>query len=199
MSYEMKDARARPRLLNTPVPWMISPSAPMLKLRWRESGNIVHIDFVAYFKQFEQFSNLNRSEIRYASDPGSFVESQDQEKSPYRLVRVAFENSTFVRIQPSHSDREVINESAYDWSGVPGKFHDSESIEEFLSRTNRLWSETGICPDSGMYKVEDPNFNKAFDLNETDLHYFLLGYDSYIEIVAQKWNWQKGQPLVIGK
>jgi len=203
----MNDSESLPQLLNINVPWSISQSCAFLRLNWEESQSSVNIDFVAYFKQCDssiaepggifQISPEPGSSVQISSEPKSFIQSHDHIQCTFRMVRLVFTNIAFVRIRPSYSEHHVIDEAKYDWRGVPGAYMENEDPEDFLKRTTQLWMDTGVCPDSQVYKVENSSLLKQIEgVENSDSHFLVLGNESSIDIVAKEMKWLMGQPIL---
>lgn len=53
------------------------------------------------------------------------------------------------------------------------------------------WKQSGICPDSGLYIVENSSWYESRNIykelkSRGYFHYLLTGYQSYVELLAQK-------------
>lgn len=175
------------------VPWMISPSVPYLRMESKGQAKPISVTFIGFF-ELEVGSEPTTSSV--VQDPGEFVASNMATGSRYRLVRIVFDESVHVRVQPAFSDLEVIQESIYDWSNVPSAIQGNEMAEESVDRVGQLWKATGLCPDPRMYEVRESKWLRELGLDAAKWrHYILLGHDDYIEVVAKKYEWQSGQAL----
>jgi hypothetical protein len=151
---------ARQKLLPLPVPWQVDLSTPFLRYCGGETELPVEITFVAYFGLEEQ-----------ESQPGSFSGSTHvavtrmsdiqtgEPRGPFQLVKVSFPPGSPIRVSPSHSDRETLDESAYDWSAVP-RFTDVDHAESTWADICRRWKATSLCPDPRAYEVEKSKWVK---------------------------------------
>jgi hypothetical protein len=54
---------------------------------------------------------------------------------------------------PAYSDTQVVEESQFDWSQVPGRWRTGEDIFEYFKRERDLWEESGICPNPRAYEI----------------------------------------------
>lgn len=181
------------------VPWMVSPSTPFLRLVASESAeqNGTYVEFVAYY-QCEDVS-IPGSSITVVQPPAPFRLSDGHRRGPYRLIRISFKNGTWARMCPAHSDTQVVDNSAYVWSQVPGRCKPGEDIFENLRRNRGLWQQSGICPDPGIYEIaSSPWLNEIKDLYNIGTewkHYLCLGHDSYTEVIAAGYKILEGQFL----
>jgi hypothetical protein len=193
----MQATDSKPRLCGINVPWAISPSTAFLRLSWAEGvidGALV--EFVAYYKCFHHGGSQSPDQIQIVNTPDRFESRHDELNVPYRIVRATFEGVSFLRVQPAISDTQVIDDDAFDWTGISGAYQDGESAEEYVRRSTRQWIETGLCPDSGMYVVELSAWLRELGRDGTgEQHYLLVGNETSVEIIAKKWRWDEGQPL----
>ncbi len=193
----MNTSKNLPRLANINVPWAISPSTAFLQLKWKEGEYNACVDFVAFFKQFSSNRVWSSKQVQIVAEPEEFNMSHDETGYPYRRVRMVFDHVKHARISSSFAEFHVIDYSKYDWSAVPGAYRDDEPIDEYLKRSTTLWLETGICPDSRVYVVENSSLLGQIDEDiDPDRHFLILGDESSIDIVAKKMRWYLGQPLL---
>ncbi|MDQ1922184.1 hypothetical protein [Massilia pseudoviolaceinigra] len=91
---------------------------------------------------------------------------------------------------PQYSDREVIQESEYDWSCVSGYLQSDETVENYLKRFQQEWDKTKICPNPGVYVIENSDWDGGLDRERFDLkHFLILGDFCFIEILAKNCTW----------
>jgi hypothetical protein len=196
----MPDMVAKPRLVPFAVPWMVSPSAPFLRLVALEgnSAGETFVEFVAYSPPFESPPHGGNS-LQIVHPPGMFRGSDASESAPYRHMRVTFQRFVSARMCPAHSDREVVEESVFDWSCVPGRWRPGESIELYLRRDRELWQTTGMCPDPLIYHTKSSPWIDSLQLQYGSsvalTHYLVLGHDAYVEVIAECHSVEYGQPL----
>jgi hypothetical protein len=184
----------KPKLLPVQVPWMVALSAPFLKYHLSDDGQLDSVTFVGYFK----LDDVRKPDapVQVASEPGDFHPATKDEQHPYRLIRIRFSGGREVRARPALSDREVIEESQYDWSVVPGALRPGEDTVANIERSDRFWLETGTSSDPGVYEVEgSPWLKDLGERGEGLHHYMILGRDDYIEVLAEGWAWQAGQAV----
>jgi hypothetical protein len=188
---------SKPRLCGISVPWAISPSTAFLRLSWAEGTvDAALVEFVAYYKCLHRGVFPSRDQVQVVNAPGPFELRHDDLSVPYRVVRVAFECVSFLRVLPAISDTQVIDESSFDWSGIAGAYQDGENAEDYVRRSTRQWIETGICPDSGMYVLESSTWLRELGRDATgEKHFLLVGSEASVEVIAKKWQWAEGQPL----
>lgn len=72
--------------------------------------------------------------------------------------------------------------------------YDSFEIKGGINNEMAFWSENGYHPNPQFYQVENSdileNKRKLFDPNDrlSLKHYLIIGYDSYVEIIASKYD-----------
>jgi hypothetical protein len=152
--------RSRPKLVPLSVNWMISPSTPMLRVCIGEDAveSPTLAEFLAVLANGEE-----------------------------RWLRLVFRHGLRAMFNPSHSDKEVVETGAYDWSAVhqlePGK-----GFAASLSRFNEQWKQSGLCPNPRAYEVHDSPWLERIRSTvptATYKHFLLLGHDGYAEVVAE--------------
>ena len=189
------------RLIPLRVPWMVSPSTPFLRLFASEqpSQEKTYVEFVAYYKCEENPSVQSSTTGVHVVRPPAIFQADNTGHGPYRLLRVEFESGLWVKLSPAHSDKEVVEDARFDWSGVPGRWSHGEDIYEFLERSKEEWLRSGICPDPNIYEVEESQW-----LDETEArhdghkqwkHFLVLGHDAYAEVIARAYSIREGQVL----
>jgi len=192
------DSQKKLKLLPATVPWQIDPGAPYLTLQKRPgTEEPLSATFIAYFKCDELSKRKNASpEMQVISTPPEFRAHSLEEKVPFRLVRVYFREGHSAQMKRAVADHEVIRESDYDWSAVQSSPKPQESVDQTVRRSHELWVMTGICPNSRMYEVENSQRPKELGLSDAAWRqYLLLGHDEYLEVIAQGWTWEAGQPI----
>jgi hypothetical protein len=183
----------KPVLIPAAVPWSIS-SAPYLKLYTTGEGKPSSLTFIGYFKLNDKDQRHDMSSIVVVGEPGEFRLDPSADGVPYRMIRVVLERGFRFRKCFSMSDHEVIPESNYDWTEVPGSLRPGEDALANLKRTNRYWIETGHSPDPGYYEVRNSPWMKELGVNDSELHHYIAaGQDEYFEIIAMGWHWEGGQ------
>ncbi len=200
----LNEVELKPRLVPVEVPWQISPSTPFLRLISSEvvENGATQVQFVAHFGLEDSqgdASELHRSVVVVA-DPGDLHDqSQSPIQSPYRRVRILFERGLWSRMCPAYSDSEVVKESKYDWSAVVGRYKSGEDPPTWLRRFKVTWLDTSICPDPGMYEVENSPWLREIESVEGSKeelrHYLFLGHDAYVEVLAEGWTWKAERDL----
>jgi hypothetical protein len=172
---------------------MISPSVPHLRLAENGVQGRGSVTFIGFFELEKQPGDVELSLVR---TPDEFELSQVANGAAHRLVKVAFDGINLARVSPAVSDIEVISESLFDWSRVPGGIASGGSAEDSVENFGDLWRVTGLCPDPRMYEVQDSRWLQDLGLTATAWrHFIMLGHDEYVEIVAQRFDWQPGQAL----
>ena len=195
----------KPRLIPLEVPWMVSPSTPFLKLHSPQTDRSMgtYVQFVAYNRLLDSDSAAATGKCVSIMDSlARFRPAASFERGAYQLVRLHFVNAVNSRMTPSFSDSQVIEESAYDWSNVPGAWQ-GEDIFAHLRKADAIWATTRICGDPGVYEVttgdhvdETPSSVASTSKRPTTKRFLILGHDSFVEIVAERVEVQYGQVLV---
>ena len=168
------------------VPWMICPSVPKLTLISEEDGEQL-VRFCGFFG-FEDLATTVMDKI--SVDDDVLVANSNEISLRYQLISLKFECVGWLRRNPQYSDREVIKESDYDWSAVSGCIQNGEGIDDWLIRSQQEWMETRVCPNPGVYVVENSDWNVGPDKGRYNLkHFLILGDSISIEILAQDCSW----------
>ncbi|MCP4600755.1 MAG: hypothetical protein GY847_09520 [Proteobacteria bacterium] len=185
------------QLIPVEVPWQVSPSTPCLRLMADEvaENGSAEVQFVAHFglEDLQCDPAKTQREVIVVEDPGRYSKIQEPSlDSPYRLVRIRFRNGLWARISPSYSDSEVLQEAVYDWRGVSGRYTGG-AAEDWLHVFKKTWLDTSVCPDPGMYVVENSRWLRDIEKQRGPRrelrHYIILGHDAYIEVLAESWEW----------
>jgi hypothetical protein len=188
--------KSKPRLIPVKVPWQISPSTPFLRLRAAEIEEPTHVSFVAHFGLYDPpAASHDGREVEIVYPPDELFEDPGPKEGPYQFVVATFQHGLYVRMYPGHSDAEVIEEAAYDRSALSCRYQRGENIREWLLRFREEWRRTGVCPDPGMYEVEDSPWLEELDPGSAYKHYLMLGHDAYVEVAAEGWSWKSMRVL----
>jgi hypothetical protein len=185
--------QAKPVLIPSVVPWTIS-SVPYLKLHATGKGEPSFLTFIGYFKLNHKDQGADMSSPIVVNDPGEFRLDPSADGAPYRMVRVVFEKGVRFRKCSPVSDSEVIPESNYDWSEVPGSLRPGEDVRANLERTNQYWIKTGHSPDPSYYEVLHSPWISELGIDDSEFHHYIVaGDDEYFDIIAHGWRWEGGQ------
>ncbi len=168
------------------VPWMIAPSLPKLTLISEEDGT----HFVK-FRGFFGFEGVaNNSQESVIVDGVTLEARKVGLPARYQLISLKFDLVGWFRRSPQYSDSEVIRETDYDWSCVPGVIRDHESVTDWRIRFLKEWNDSRICPNSGVYVVENSDWDVGPDKARFNLNHFLIvGESCFIEILAKGCTW----------
>lgn len=194
----------KPTLIPLQVPWMVSPSTPFLRLVCSESSSQgdAYVEFVTFNRGFSEKLNSppSRSSIQVVQPPGAFQPTNAILQTPCRLARMVLKRCLAARMYPSYSDEEVIEESAYDWSQVPGSWKPGEDIATFLERHRVFWDTTGVCPNPNLYEIASSPWLIAMNKHNNPAwkHLLVLGHDAYVEAIAQAYEILLGQAVFHG-
>ncbi len=147
------------------------------------------VQFVAYDKRLDKDSeNQASGKVRVAQPPSEFRPFDGPVSKPYRQVRVCFPGEAYAKVSPAFSDTQVIDESRFDWSQVPGRWNPGEDIFDYLRRQDRLWHQTGICPNPRIYQIEGSRWLQDVSFSDDPSprlsHYIILGHDLFVEVIA---------------
>jgi hypothetical protein len=180
------------RLIPVLVPWKVSPSTPFLRLRVSEADEPTTVTFMANFSTPLIAQDAVEVGFHRVQVVGPTAESgavQETETSCWGIVKVVFRRGLWARFTPSHSDREVVKESSYDWSALPAV--KLESFGEERRRLDSIWRESGLCPDPRFYVVSGSRWlQETTRAGSSFKHYMVLGHDAYVEVIAETATWQ---------
>jgi hypothetical protein len=181
------------KLIPLPVPWMVSPSTPNLVVTTGE-GDDALVEFVGLFgAESEGARDLPPAHVMVA--PAAPQLAPDLKSGRYQKVSIRFRTAGWVSRNAQHSDREVVDESLFDWSNVPGACHDGDP-GTFRTRMQERWQKTGIAPNPGFYIVENSTWRTAQAQRWKLRHYLILGDQCSIDLLAQDFEWEsKGRVL----
>lgn len=204
MPYEMCEGKAMRHhknadeisgvLIPLEVPWEISPSVSFLRLYASECpmDKPTLAKFIAnFYLEAPLVSRLLPSD----SIPEIVTASTVKNSAGCGEFQVAFDRGIWCRITPSHSDSQVVNEAAYDWSRVPGRWDGNQDVDEWKNNFHLLWQRSGLCPDPRCYKVDNSIWLRETGAGEDRLvkwnHYLLMGHDACVEVIAKGWSWER--------
>ena len=191
----------RPKLVPVEVPWLISPSTPWLRLTATEHEGVI-VRFVGYFaledptppERAERIAGFE--EVRVVGTPYDHPNRLESHGGPYQLVRVTFARGLWARFCPAHSDGEMVDPDAYDFSTIPeflkltGGPGEPVDVAQYVRRFRSMWARTQLCPDPHMYEVENSTWVEHANAGQVFRHYMLWGHDAYVEILAEGWQWE---------
>ncbi len=180
------------------VPWQVASSTPQLKLTASEDKDTI-IGFIGFFATEKSVGGdtqqLPNKKIRIVEQDVAF--DNTKKTGQYQLINVVFKGGEWVKLLPPFSEREIIQESAYDWQMVDGRFKKGESIPLWIKRFHQQWETTRICPDPNAFEVINSQWLKETKAFKWDCkHYLFVGERSYIEVLAKDYSWDSmGQVL----
>ena len=162
--YSMTPFYEKPKLISVKVPWQISPSSACLR-------SLSSID-----DESQKIPTLVTFIVNF-------------ESTADKIIELEFVTGLWAKIYTSYSEEHIFDPSKYDWSPFQTKYIKSEqTIDEFRQK----WKQTGTCPDPKMYEVENSHWLKEIQNYRNNLkHYFILGNDSYIEVIASAFQWKE--------
>jgi hypothetical protein len=175
---------------------MVTTSAPYLKLQLTDSGRPLSATFIAYFKLEDTRVSNPQNLIQFVPEPDDFRPDVSSPPAPYRLVRINFFGGLYGRVLDAEGDYEIVREKDYDWSEMPAERRPSEAIDEYLKRGEEYWVRTGLSPSPRIFEVKpSPWIEEIGEDPEILRHCLIFGQDEYVEVLAQDWDWERGQPV----
>jgi hypothetical protein len=200
------DTFRKPKLLPPEVPWRISPSTPFLKMIVSESASdqpteVTFLSFLPSEEDLKRYAEGKDARDELIDNDTSLLGINDDKRGldkRDRIVKLTFDRAVWTRMYP-FDDEEVFN-CNYNWSAVGGRDFEpnpdpedwgEELWEESVKRFRQQWGRTSICPDPGMYEVENSTWLQETGASDEGLkHYLIIGHDVYIEILASSWQWE---------
>lgn len=181
-------------LIPARIPWMVSPSTPLLSLYSSEAvdESATVVQLVGYFALEDQQSDQNNPLIITIVPAIENLEiSREKSIGPYKLLKIQFTEGLWVHMYPSYSEGEIIDWSKYNRSKITPSMQSFRDVSKYLEHFKDQWEKSGICPDPRIYEVIDSDWLRDTQADNAKFHHFLiLGHDSYIEIIASKWDWE---------
>ncbi len=163
---------SKPKLIPFEVSWKISGASPLLRLAIAEN-EAAEVEFQALLRNGSEKHN--------------------------HMVKLRFELPVWSKTTPATTEEagEAILEQ-YDWTLVkPGR---NTVIAEYQQEFERLWLETGLCPDPRVYEILDSPWVSNVDTGyESYKHYMILGFYIMIEILGNKWTCEVGERIDWGR
>ncbi|MDX2277282.1 MAG: hypothetical protein NW206_17690 [Hyphomonadaceae bacterium] len=175
----------------------MSAHAPTLELHLSKDGDVpLFASFIGRF-ELQDAPSQGVEHHRTYEDPGPFrTVAPGEEGAPYHVIGVRFIGGFRGRLTEAFDEDQVIDESAFDGSSIPGSLLRNETIDQNFARRDRYLRETGLSPDPGFYEVEGSQWVAEVASERTDLHhYIILGLEEYAEVLAEGWEWELGQPV----
>jgi hypothetical protein len=180
------------KLVSLHVPWMVSPSMPSLKLMSEENGDTV-LQFVGLFLCEQEVASS-----AHAGTSGSSIGvglrgvtlDPSNKGGRYQLIDLTFKGVGWLRRSPQHSDREVVEEAAFDWTGIKGRKRADEEIGDWVQRCDHECRSTGISPDPSAYLVSNSDWYANEAARWGLKHYLVLGESISIEVLASDIKWE---------
>ncbi len=142
------------------LPWMLSTSVTAFRVAWHENGDAVVL-----------------ADVYLGAHCGE----------EFRRVRIDFRAAAYVLTCGWYNDYCDIANGAYCWSSVRSSTLSVSNLEEQLASFAATWADTGVCSDPHLYIVQ--NSKLAATLPVAATHFLLTGPESYIEVIAQSFDW----------
>lgn len=154
------------KLVIVKLPWTISSSVSDLRVEIIENGDTY-----------------------ISAEAAVLPEEGKMEKAlEYRRVLLVFAAGQWVKTEPAYDDRHIF---------PPGRFEEAEQKRfDFLSLEGRReyrkeWVNSGICPDSRIYTVENSLWLRETNAERFGCHHYVLkGLDMWVELLAKSIQWQ---------
>ena len=124
---------------------------------------------------------------------GSYLETQ------HRLIAIVLSLPFAIRIMRLRAGREF--EDAFDRSRIPGMSCLPHDVDGYLRARRRLWEETGLSPDCGVYEVEDSEWIKSSQSEQSAsllTHVVVPDDNFYVEALVKSFRWEDRGPLPSG-
>lgn len=183
------------KLLPMPVPWMISPSKPNLKLivTEDEKAQVQFVGFFGFEKNIE-VDEKDKDQILLFDNVGIYPNIKF---GRYQMISMNFSNIGWIKRTPQYSEREVVDETIFDWSDVGGRKLAQEDIAAWRNKFMQTWSAERVCPNPSFYLVENSDWISQSEMKKWGLkHYLILGESSSIEILAQAYDWDSKGSMI---
>lgn len=181
------------KLIAFDVPWQVSPSTSFLRLHAGEVSDDAptSVTFVGHFANRRRsiaVGDATREGITAVANPYEAAGKSEQ-RSVYAIVEIEFLDASRARMEPAHSDREVLDPARFDRSRlrVPSL---TLPVDEYLREYRRVWASTGNCPDPGAYSVRDSIWIGDLGIDGA-AHFVVRGHDAYVELIARGWRWRE--------
>lgn len=142
------------------LPWMLSTSVTDFRVAWHENGDAVVL-----------------ADVYLGSHGGD----------EFRRVRLDFRTAAYVLTCGWYKDYCDIANGAYCWSLVRSSPLSISNLDEQIVSFAVRWADTGACPDPHVYIIKNSKLAATFSVAAT--HFLLAGPESYIEIIAQSFDW----------
>ena len=158
------------------VPWMISPSMPLLRLSVGEDEIEDSVSFYAFFA--ERTGHVMKPRF----DPSQPL-PQRVEEPDYGMVRIALPKGVWARYQYGRDFEE-------DYGPLAG-FDRNRSRESYRQE----WLVSGVCPHPRAYVVRGSAWMRELGVSEPRYtHLVFDGHEGYVEVVARGWSWTEVGP-----
>jgi hypothetical protein len=172
-SYEIRMNHGR--LSVVPVPWLVSPSVPGLKIEVTENAD-----------------------ARAIFDVLVLADETDAAQLVRRGVELRFEHGQWLRTHPAADDTEPIADGYFDREGIEQAVITGDG-SDWERDFKHKWRSRGMCPDPGFYEVA----NSAWLVDENAVrfgcrHFVLVGHDLWVEVLCMGIAWQWTTPQAIG-
>ena len=110
-----------------------------------------------------------------------------------RRIEIKFLECYYARVG-HHRDTETVEAIGYE---IADSY--SGDMNNYIDWLNKIWSETGNCPDSGFYFAQQSDWLSSLPsyFQQNFRHYVIDGRDGYVELVAKEytrreWIWSDG-------
>ena len=184
----MSQSRQKQILVPFKVPWMVSPSTSFLRLTASESARNgeTKLSFVATFRPRAQLAPKFRTGAAVLVVPSTGMHPNPSNlDGETQLIMLTFDSGIWSKMYPTSDEEE---DDEYDSSAVPQLDpRESDSLAEF----DRLWGETGLCPDPCVYEVRSSLWLRELNLEDKGWnHYLIEGHDAKVEVLARNCEWR---------
>ena len=160
---------SRGRLQAVPVPWMVSPSVPEIRIGIVENAH-----------------------ARVALDVAVLPSApNDASGLVNRGVEVLFRHGQWVRTYPPASDTDPVPIGLFDRSALEFKSVTGD-LDGWMRRFREEWRRQGNCPDPGFYEVLGSQWIVEEHAARFGCrHFVLVGHDLWMEVLCTdvEWSW----------
>lgn len=109
----------------------------------------------------------------------------DSNRWEFHAIRIGFGTAVAAKLVPYFAEQYPLDCSLYEGHITAEQSPTVAKLDDFFREMDREWTETGMCPDSGLYKVEKSEWIEQLKLPPLEAsHYLLIGREALIEIIT---------------
>ena len=168
------------KLIPEPVPWRVSPSENICEF----NGDLPDLSiFLLCDTQKNNSFTGNNSYISLNPD----IDAEDiVDTGNIAKIKVTFETVYHFSVYCPQYPQHILDSKLYDQSLFESYIYNAEKFHE-------QWSETGICPDPGFYRIEGSTYFQQYQITNRSgriKHWLLAGHDEELHILAENYRWE---------